>query len=91
MPKKEEIATIDTVAAQTPEEVIKALKDELKAANIKMDSLNRVVEALSKDKQYLADQLNAERAAHKNTTDYMLDCIKHAYISANMAVKGGNL
>lgn len=91
MPKKEENSTVDSVVASTPEETIKALREELKAANIKNDSKDKVIEALSRDKQYLADQLNAERAKNANTTEYLLDCVKHAYISINMAVKGGKL
>lgn len=91
MPKKDENATVDTVVASTPEETIKALREELKLKDAKINSLNNVVEALSKDKQYLSDQLNAERATNTNNTEYLLDCVKHAYISMNMAVKGGKL
>lgn len=74
----------------TPDpEALENLQKELNLANNKNAELAKIVESMKGQYAQLEQALNNERLKNKANMDYVLDAIKHAYISATMASKGG--
>ena len=69
-------------------EKLKETEAELNLANNKNNELTKIVESMKGQASALTDQLKSERIKNNAKTEYMLDCIKHAYISVTMAAKG---
>ena len=81
--------------AVNKDETIKMLTEQLKEkeaalnlANNKNNELTKIVEGMKGQASALTEQLKAERIKNNARTEYMLDCIKHAYISVSMTAKG---
>ena len=74
----------------TPDpEVIENLQKELNLANNKVAELTKIVESMKGQYAQLEKEYNDIRLKNKATLEYVLDSIKHTYISATMAAKGG--
>ena len=69
-------------------EKLKATEAELNLENNKVIELTKIVESMKGQASALTDQLKSERIKNNAKTEYMLDCIKHAYISVTMSAKG---
>lgn len=69
-------------------EKLKATEAELNLANNKVIELTKIVESMKGQASALTDQLKSERIKNNARMEYVTDCIKHAYISINMATKG---
>ena len=69
-------------------EKLKARESELNLANNKITELTKIVESMKGQASALTEQIKSERIKNNAKTEYMLDCIKHAYISVTMAAKG---
>lgn len=69
-------------------EKLKATEAELNLANNKVTELTKIVESMKGQASALTEQIKSERIKNNAKTEYMLDCIKHAYISVTMSAKG---
>ena len=69
--------------------VIENLQKELNLANNKVTELAKIVESMKGQYAQLEKEYNDMRLKNKATLEYMIDSIKHTYISATMAAKGG--
>jgi predicted nucleic acid-binding Zn-ribbon protein len=69
-------------------EKLKATEAELNLANNKVTDLTKIVESMKGQASALTEQIKSERIKNNAKTEYMLDCIKHAYISVTMSAKG---
>lgn len=67
----------------------KRILADLNYANNKIEDLKRIVESMKGQSAQLEQQLKATQIKHKATKEYMLDAVKHAYITLTMAVKEG--
>lgn len=72
----------------TDKEKIKTLEAELNLANNKIAELTKIIEGMKGQASALTDQLKNERIKNNARLEYITDCIKHAYISTTMAIKG---
>ena len=70
-------------------EVVENLQKELNLANNKVAELTKIVESMKGQYAQLEKEYNDVRLKNKATLEYMLDSIKHTYISATIAAKGG--
>lgn len=70
-------------------EVVENLQKELNLANNKVAELTKIVEGMKGQYAQLEKEYNDIRLKSKATLEYVLDSIKHTYISATMAAKGG--
>ena len=68
---------------------VKRLTSELNFANNKIEDLKRIVESMKGQAAQLEQQLKNTIIKNKASKEYMLDCVKHAYIAITMAVKEG--
>ena len=69
-------------------EKLKATEAELNLANNKVIELTKIVESMKGQASALTEQIKSERIKNNARMEYVTDCIKHAYISVNMATKG---
>ena len=83
VPTVNESETIKTLT-----EKLKATEAELNLANSKVAELNKIVESMKGQASALTEQIKSERIKNNARMEYVTDCIKHAYISVNMATKG---
>lgn len=68
---------------------LKKLTEELNLANNKIEEYRKIIENLKSQNNQLEQQIKNILVRNKATKEYMLDCIKHAYISVSMTVKDG--
>lgn len=73
--------TIQTTTKQTLE--------ELNLANNKLEEYRKIIENLKTQNNQLEQQLKNTIIKNKAAKEYLLDCIKHAYLSASMLIKEG--
>ena len=89
---KKDSVTVPTVneyeTIKTLTEKLKATEAELNLANSKVAELNKIVESMKGQASALTEQIKSERIKNNARMEYVTDCIKHAYISVNMATKG---
>lgn len=89
---KKDSVTVPTVneseTIKTLTEKLKATEAELNLANNKVAELNKIVESMKGQASALTEQIKSERIKNNARMEYVTDCIKHAYISVNMATKG---
>ena len=89
---KKDSVTVPTVneseTIKTLTEKLKATEAELNLANSKVTELNKIVESMKGQASALTEQIKSERIKNNARMEYVTDCIKHAYISVNMATKG---
>ena len=89
---KKDSVTVPTVneseTIKTLTEKLKATEAELNLANNKVAELNKIVESMKGQASALTEQIKSERIKNNARMEYVTDCIKHAYISINMATKG---
>ena len=89
---KKDSVTVPTVneseTIKTLTEKLKATEAELNLANNKVTELNKIVESMKGQASALTEQIKSERIKNNARMEYVTDCIKHAYISINMATKG---
>lgn len=89
---KKDSVTVPTVneseTIKTLTEKLKVTEAELNLANNKVAELNKIVESMKGQASALTEQIKSERIKNNARMEYVTDCIKHAYISINMATKG---
>ena len=68
---------------------IKQLTENLNLANNKIDEYKKIIENLKTQCNQLEQQTKNALIRMKAEKEYMLDCIKHAYISVARTVKDG--
>lgn len=72
-----------------PKTTIKNLTEELNLANNKIEEYKKIIENLKTQNNQLEQQTKNILVRNKAEKEYMLDCIKHAYISVVRTVKDG--
>ena len=90
-PKKRRPRTLEVTSEgqQNWKAVAEETQEKLTLATNKVNELTKIVESMKGQYAQLEKTLNNERVKNQATKDYMLDTLKHAYISATMAAKQG--
>lgn len=87
---KEEVKVIPAKKKEVVETTdVKKLQNDLKLANAKIVELTKIVESMKGQYGQLEQVLNNEKIKNQATKDYILDAVKHLYISVTMATKSG--
>lgn len=68
---------------------LKKCEENLNLANNKIEEYKKIIENLKVQNTQLEQQIKTILIKNKATKEYMLDCVKHAYISVSMSVKEG--
>lgn len=68
---------------------VKELTAELNLANNKIEEYKKIIENLKTQNSQFEQRIKNILIRNKAEKEYMLDCIKHAYISVSMSVKDG--
>ena len=68
---------------------VKKLTEELNLANNKIEEYKKIIENLKTQNSQQEQQTKNILIRNKAEKEYMLDCIKHAYISVARTVKDG--
>lgn len=88
--KKRRLALENNTADNNWEALYKNAQKEIDTLNAKLEQYVQLCESYAKRENEYKTALQKATLEYNARTDYVLDCIKHAYISAQFAVNSKN-